>query len=159
MGRKLKQHAHNASIYFQIFDDDIWQMIDRLMELPKYAKSRTSLLNNALAYGLPKLIEDEYGEKILCDEPSEQPIEKSVVEIQTAIPDERIDEMTRLLQEIEMATTISKSLICSLFNAKSAELNGKPPSAMMFDDGAFRDTPTYMTKYEIDKLNEMDGED
>jgi len=69
MGRKLKQHAHNASIYFQIFDDDIWQMIDRLMELPKYAKSRTSLLNNALAYGLPKLIEDEYGEKILCDEP------------------------------------------------------------------------------------------
>ena len=65
----------------------------------------------------------------------------------------------RLLQEIIMNTTISKSLVCSLFNAKSAELKGKPPSAIKFDSGAMRDTPTYMTKYEIDRLNEMDEED
>lgn len=146
----------NTRQYISVTDCDLLEMIEKL--LPFY-KSFNRLANDALSYGLPKLIEEKYGEKTLCDEPSEQPIEKSVVEIQTAIPDERIDEMTRLLQEIEMATTISKSLICSLFNAKSAELNGKPPSAMMFDDGAFRDTPTYMTKYEIDKLNEMDGED
>lgn len=160
MGRKLKQHEHNASIYFQIFDDDIWQMIDRLMELPKYAKSRTSLLNNALAYGLPKLIEDEFGEKTLYDEPYEQRAEKPAVQIITeSVRDERIDEMIRLLQEVVMNTTISKSLVCSLFNAKSAELNGKPLSAKKFDSGAMRDTPTCMTKYEIDRLNEMDEED
>ena len=70
MGRKLKQEEHNPSIYFQIFDEDIWLMLDKLMTLPKYAKSRTSLINNALAYGLPKLIEDEFGEKTLNDEPN-----------------------------------------------------------------------------------------
>ncbi len=159
MGRKLKQHAHNASIYFQIFDEDIWLMIDRLMTLPKYAKSRTSLINNALAYGLPKLIEDEFGEKTLEDEPDEQPTEKSVAQILSNVPDERIDKIVRLLQEVIMNTTISKSLVCALFNAKSSELNGKPIVAKKFDSGAMRDTPTCMTKYEIDMLNEMDEED
>ena len=160
MGRKLKQSEHNPSIYFQIFDEDIWLMLDKLMTLPKYAKSRTSLINNALAYGLPKLIEDEFGEKTLNAEPYEQPTEKSAVQISTENDhDEHIAEVVRLLQEIIMNTTISKSLVCSLFNAKSAELNGKPPSAIKFDSGAMRDTPTYMTKYEIDRLNEMDEED
>lgn len=160
MGRKLKQTEHHPSIYFQIFDEDIWLMMDKLMTLPKYAKSRTSLINNALAYGLPKLIEDEFGEKTLNDEPNEQPIEKSVIQICTEnVPDERIDKIVRLLQEVVMNTYISKALVCSLFSAKSAELNGKPLSAQKFDSGAMRDTPTCMTKYEVDRLNEMDEED
>ncbi len=159
MGRKLKQSAHNASIYFRLRDEENWQMIDRLMTLPHYANNRASLINNALTYGLPKLIEEEFGEKTLCDEPCEQPTEKLVVQVQEAIPDERIDQLIRLLQEIVMNTTISKSLICSLFNVKSAELRGKPTSAEKFDGGAMRDTPTCMTKYEIERLNEMDEED
>ena len=160
MGRKLKQSEHNASIYFRLRDEENWQMIDRLMTLPHYANNRASVLNNALSYGLPKLIEDEFGEKTLNAEPYEQPMEKSAVQISTENDhDEHIAEVVRLLQEIIMNTTISKSLVCSLFNAKSAELNGKPPSAIKFDSGAMRDTPTYMTKYEIDRLNEMDEED
>ncbi len=159
MGRKLKQSAHNASIYFRLRDEENWQMIDRLMTLPQYANNRASLINNALSYGLPKLIEDEFGEKTLCDEPNEQPTEKSVVQVQSEMSDERIDLMVRLLQEIVMNTGISKSLICSLFNVKSAELRGKPTSAEKFDSGAMRDTPTCMTKYEIERLNEMDEED
>ncbi len=159
MGRKLKQSAHNASIYFRLRDEENWQMIDRLMTLPHYANNRASLINNALTYGLPKLIEEEFGEKTLKGEPNEQPTEKSVVQVQEAIPDERIDQLIRLLQEIVMNTTISKSLICSLFNVKSAELRGKPTSAEKFDGGAMRDTPTCMTKYEIERLNEMDEED
>lgn len=159
MGRKLKQTDHNPSIYFQMFDEDKWLMMDQLMSLPKYAKSRTSLINNALDYGLPKLIEAEFGEKTLNDEPNEQPTEMSAVQTSTAIPDERIDLMIRLLQEIAMTTTIGKSLVCSLFNAKSAELKGKPLTAEKFDSGALRDTPTYMTKYEVERLNEMDEDD
>ena len=157
MGRKLKQSAHNASIYFRLHDEENWQMIDRLMTLPHYANNRASLINNALSYGLPKLIEDEFGE-VLNDELCEQPTEKPIVQISESVSDERIDEIVRLLQEIIMNTHISKSLVCSLFNARSAELNGKPLSAKMFDSGAMRDTPTCMTKYEIDMLNEMDEE-
>lgn len=159
MGRKLKQHAHNASIYFQIFDEDIWHMIDKLMVLPKYAKSRTSLLNNALAYGLPKLIEEEFGVTKLCDEPDEQPTEKSVVPIRSEkIPKERIDQILRLLQEIVMNSNINKSLLCSLFNEKTEEL--KRTNLMdTFQRGGFRDTPDYLAKYEIDALNAIDEED
>ena len=62
MGRKLKQNGHCPSIYFQLFDESKWEMIDRLMTLPKYSKSRTSLINNALDLGLPLLIEREFGE-------------------------------------------------------------------------------------------------
>ncbi len=159
MGRKLKQSEHNASIYFRLRDEENWQMIDRLMTLPHYANNRASLLNNALSYGLPKLIEDEFGEKTLNDEPNEQPTEKPTVQTTESVHDERIGEVVRLLQETIMDTHISKSLVCSLFNAKSAELNGKPLSATKFDSGAMRDTPTCMTKYEIDRLNEMDEDD
>lgn len=158
MGRKLKQHAHNASIYFQIFDEDIWLMIDKLMALPKYAKSRTSLLNNALAYGLPKLIEEEFGEIKLCEEPEEQPTEKSVVPIISEnITDRRIDEMIRLLQEIVMNSNINKSLLCSLFNEKTEELK-RTKLMDTFKNGGFRDTPDYLAKYEIDALNAIDDE-
>lgn len=160
MGRKLKQSAHNASIYFRLRDEENWQMIDRLMTLPHYANNRASLLNNALSYGLPKLIEAEFGEKTLnadsCEQAAEKPSVQKVIEY---VHDERIDEVVRLLQEVVMNTTISKSLVCSLFNAKSAEMNGTPLSAKKFDGGAMRDTPSYMTKYEVDMLNEMDEED
>lgn len=55
-----------------------------------------------------------------------------------------------------MNTTISKSIVCSLFNAKSAELKDKPIPVEKFDSGAMRDTPTCLTKYEVEMLNAMD---
>lgn len=50
---------------------------------------------------------------------------------------------------------VSKAVVCSLFNAKSAELKGKPLLAEKFDDGAMRDTPSCLTKYEVEMLNAM----
>lgn len=80
-----------------------------------------------------------------------------VIEVKT-ISDERIAEMVRLLQEIVMNTTISKSILCSLFNAKSSELKDKPIPVEKFDSGAMRDTPTCLTKYEVDMLNAIDDD-
>lgn len=146
----------NSRQYISVTDCDLLEMIAKL--LPLY-KSFNRLANDALSYGLPKLIEDKFGEKTLTDEPCEQPTEKPTERIIECVHDERIDEAVRLLQEVVMNTTISKSLVCSLFNVKSAELNGKPLSAKKFDSGALRDTPTCMTKYEVDMLNAMDEED
>ena len=153
MGRKLKQNEHNASIYFRINDEDTWAMIDKLMTLPCYANSRAALLNDALAYGLPKLIDAKFGEVKLeyADEPRPQ-------EIMT-VPDERIELMIRLMQEIVMNTTISKSLICSLFNAKNKELQEQVVSPRNFECGYMLDTPNFMMKYEVDMLNAMDDDD
>lgn len=48
-----------------------------------------------------------------------------------------------------MNTVIRKAVVCSLFNAKSAELKGKPLSAEKFDNGAMRDTSSCLMKYEV----------
>ena len=160
MGRKLKQSEHNASIYFRLRDEENWQMIDRLMTLPHYANNRAAVLNKALSYGLPKLIEDEFGEIKYSDDEQQRPqLNEQTVQIIERVVDERADIIARLLQEVIMNTTISKSLVCSLFNAKNAELNDKPLSGKRFDEGGLRYTPTCMEKYEVDRLNEMDDDD
>lgn len=146
----------NSRQYISITDCNLLEQIGKL--LPLY-KTFNRLANDAFAYGLPKLIDVKFGEKTLDDEPNARSEENPSVRVSAAIPDERIDLMIRLLQEIAMTATIGKSLACSLFNAKSAELKGKPLTAEKFDSGALRDTPTYMTKYEVERLNEMDEDD
>ncbi len=159
MGRKIKINDHSERIYIRIIDEDKWAMIEKLMALPKYSTSRTSLINNALDYGLPKLIEKEFGEITLGEEPDKQPTVQSVACFQeNNFSEERMSLIIRLLQEIVMNSNIGKSLLCSLFNEKSEELKGTK-LADKFRSGGFRDTPDYMVRYEIETLNEMDEEE
>lgn len=140
----------NTRQYISITDCDMLEIIEKL--LPNY-KSFNRLVNDALQYGLPMLLESKLGDQVRLEE-EQRP---QAIEVKT-VSDERIAEMVKLLQEIVMNTTISKSIVCSLFNAKSAELKGKPIPAEKFDSGAMRDTPTCLTKYEVDMLNAMDDD-
>lgn len=153
MGRYSKCGDHNPLVYFKLTDEDKWLLIDRLMTFPQYAKSRTSLINKALDYGLPKLIEEEFGEIKPCEEPPKQ-IYKSRETVQT-IPEEKIAEIVAILQEIAMYAELNKSMLCSLFNAVSRDLKGKPPSAELFDNGDLKDTPRYLMRREIQLLKDM----
>jgi hypothetical protein len=155
MGRNSKVGDHQPLVYFRLTDDDKWQMIDKLMTLPKYSKSRTSLLNNALDYGLPKLLEEEFGEITLCEEPKTYPQQTAESVSVQAISDESVKEIIRLLKEIAMYTMLNKSISCSLFNALSRDLKGKLPNAEAFENGDLRDTPKYLEKKEIELLKEM----
>lgn len=141
----------NTRQYISVNDVDMLAMIEKLLP---YYKSFNQLANDALQYGLPMLLESKRNKAVRLDE-EQRP---QAIEVKT-VPDERIAEMVTLLQEIVMNTTISKAVVCSLFNAKSAELKGRPLSAEKFDSGAMRDTPTCLAKYEVDMLNEMDGDD
>ena len=126
-------------------------MLEVIEKLLPYYKSFNRLVNDALQYGLPLLLESKLDNRVQL--PEEQRLHE--IEIKTVF-DERIAEMVTLLQEIAMNTTISKAVVCSLFNAKSAELKGKSLPAEKFDDGAMRDTPSCLTKCEVDMLNAMD---
>ncbi|MBD5585705.1 MAG: hypothetical protein HDQ88_11535 [Clostridia bacterium] len=140
----------NTRQYISVTDCYMLEMIEKL--LPHY-KSFNRLVNDALQYGLPMLMESKLGDRVqLEEEKRPQPIEVKTVS------DESIAEIVKLLQEIVMNTTINKSVLCSLFNAKSSELKGKPIPAEKFDSGAMRDTPTCFMKYEIDMLNAMDND-
>ena len=145
----------NSRQYISVSDCDMLAQIAKL--LPFY-KSFNRLANDALAYGLPKLIDEKLGNS-LNDESNKQSSERTIVQVIESTPDERIDLIIRLLQELTMNTTISKSLICSLFNAKNSELNDRAISGQKFDSGAMRYTPSCMMKYEVDMLNKMDDED
>ena len=128
-------------------------MLEMIEKLLPYYKSFNRLVNDALQYGLPLLLDSNQDNTVrLEEEQRPQPIEVKTVS------DESMVEMVKLLQEIVMNTTISKSIVCSLFNAKSAELKDKPIPAEKFDSGAMRDTPTCLIKYEVDMLNAMDDD-
>ncbi len=139
----------NTRQYISVTDCDMLEIIEKLLP---YYKSFNRLVNDALQYGLPLLLESKQDNTVRLEEQRPQ-----VIEVKT-ISDERIAEMVRLLQEIVMNTTISKSILCSLFNAKSSELKDKPIPVEKFDSGAMRDTPTCLTKYEVDMLNAIDDD-
>lgn len=140
----------NTRQYISVNNVDMLAMIEKLLP---YYKSFNQLANDALQFGLPKLLESKLDNAVRLDE--EQRLQ--AIEVKT-VPDERVAEMIPLLQEIIMNTSISKAVVCSLFNAKSAELKGRPLSAEKFDSGAMRDTPTCLTKYEVDMLNAIDDD-
>lgn len=140
----------NTRQYISVTDCDMLEIIEKLLP---YYKSFNRLVNDALQYGLPMLLESKLGDHVRLEE-EQRPQQ---IEVKT-VPDERIAEMVTLLQEIVMNTTISKAVVCSLFNAKSTELKGKPLPIEKFDNGAMRDTPTCLTKYEVDMLNAMDDD-
>jgi len=157
MGRNAKSGVHNSLVYFKLTDEDKWQMIDKLMTLPKYAKSRNSLLNNALSFGLPLLIEDEFGEVVLCGEADER--KPTLAKRGQDIPEEKVDEIIRLLKEVALYTSINKGMICSIFNAESRYVRKDPITVQEFDGGKLRDTPRYFLKEEIAGLKALRGED
>ena len=158
MGRKLKENGHCPSIYFQLFDESKWEMIDKLMTLPKYQKSRTALINNALDYGLPKLIEQEFGEIRLCDEPTEEhdrPVPFQPIAVQS-VSDESIVEIVRLLSEIVLNTNITKSMVCGVFNTIYEEQQkANPKLADRLKRGVLNNTPDCLYAKEIRMLKEM----
>lgn len=156
MGRNAKVGDHQPYVHFRLNDEDKWQMIDQLMTLPQYAKSRSTLLNKALDFGLPMLMAEEFGEVALCEEPDNSP--RRQIPIKPAIPDETLTEIITLLKRISMNTQLSKSIACSMFNVLSRDLKGQLPNAEAFDNGDLRDTPRYLERKEIQLLKEISGD-
>ena len=142
----------NTRQYISVNEVDMLRIIEQLLP---YYKSFNQLANEALRLGLPLLLESKLDTTIRLEEEHNEPRPQEIM----TVPDERIELMIRLMQEIVMNTTISKSLICSLFNAKNKELQEQVVSPRNFECGYMRDTPNFMMKYEVDMLNAMDDDD
>ena len=70
--------------------------------------------------------------------------------------DELLEEIIFLIEEVFLNVTINKAVICSLFNAKIKEVNGKPIPPKSFVCGDYRDTPEFMEKYELRYLKDLE---
>jgi hypothetical protein len=123
-------------------------MIDKLMTVPKYARSRTALILRALDFGLPLVMNEEF-----CMPVAESETKEYIpVEPEDAVDLDALKEIVYLLHDIDVNTTITKSLTCSLFNEKSKSLYGTNVDGDRFTKGGLRATPDYMEGYELAQL-------
>lgn len=150
--RGIRNTDRNVRKFITIKDVGLWEKIDRLMTLPEYEKSFNKVINDALFYGLEELCHRLFSEDT---ETTERQAEEPNVKRMDGINEDYFSEVVKLLKEIILNETINKSILCSLFEARNLELNGERVSGKNFKEGKFRDTPAYLTKYELRALRDL----
>ena len=124
---------------------DLWDKIDQIMTLPEYKNSFNKVINDALFFGLDMLIKSLFE---VVEEETERETQVKLVRKREGVNEEYFERVINRLEEILLGVTINKSILCSLYHAKDLELNGKPASGGMFDNGSYGDTPDYLGAYE-----------
>lgn len=142
----------NTRKFISIPDMDKWEQIDEIMQNPKYEKSFNKVINEALDYGLPLLLKEIKGE--VSYESTEDKYDKKQLDLYYRL-DDIIMAMVDLTQEMVLNETISKSLICSLFNLKVHELGTTSTKGQMLSSGELRDTPEYLQGFEKRELRKL----
>ena len=142
----------NTRKFISIPDTQKWEQIDELMSMAKYEKSFNKVVNEALNYGLPLLLKTEKGE--VTDESETEKYEEKQLDLYYRL-DEFLMEIVNLLEEIVLNETITKSLVCSLFNERVRELSETLTGGKLLKEGLLRDTPEYLENYERRGLREL----
>lgn len=152
MGRTSTTTDRRARRYIRISDELKWEYVDRIMQRGEYKKSFNKVINDALDYGLPELLKVSYGEieddGLPSDESkghSQSAMTQQVIgELNTKILEEIVD----LLEELLLNSSLSKSMISSLFNERAKNLYGYSVRPELFESGDMRDTPDYLAEHE-----------
>lgn len=134
--------------HIRITDGIMAERINELIAAPQYGNFN-KVINDALFYGLPVLYEKVFGDSLADIEF----VEKEKTDSGTA-EEEFNAVVIRLLREIVLNATINKSLLSSLFNDRSYELEGKSRKRN-FDSGTMSDTPDYLSRYEIEGIKSL----
>lgn len=143
----MQEEKQRCRRYIRIENEEHWKMIDEIMKVEGYQKSFNKVIIEALDFGLPLLHQFLYP---LSDNKEEQ-----ISNYNTTMQDEMFMQIIRLLKEMIVNETINKSILCSLFQAKSLELNHHVVSGKKFEEGSFRDTPDYLIEYELKALQKI----
>ena len=150
--RGVRNTDRNVRKFITIADDDLWDMIDRIMTQQEYKSSFNKVINEALFLGLPLLHDKLFGKAISDESDKQQTDDGSATELDC------YEEIIRLLKELILNVTINKSILSSLFNEKNFELNGIKIPVTKFSKGAYASTPEYMEEFEINGLRKIRNE-
>ena len=134
--------------HIRITDGIMTERINELIAVPQYGNFN-KVINDALFYGLPVLYEKVFGDSLADTEFSEK--EKTDG---NATDEEFNAVVIRLLREIVLNATINKSILSSLFNERSYELEGKSRKSN-FESGIMSDTPDYLSRYEVEGIKSL----
>lgn len=139
--------------YISIQDQTVWEQIEQL--LPYYT-TFNKLINDALNYGVPMLMDAKT--KPITYEDVAPPVQPQMQKIPGEILDPKIDEVIYLLKEIVLDTSIQRKMINGLFNVKEIELGGGIPNAVRFTQGKYNSTPDCLFEEEINALKDLFGQ-
>ena len=136
--------------YIRITDEDSWRMIDEISTYGGY-NSFNKIINNALFYGLPILL-DKVGGGMVTEEER-----NSLIQPRTSgsTQEEFYAVLTRLLSETVLNITINKSILSSLFNFISEKYSGEQGIIQKFNNGLLADTPEYLEKFEAEGIKNL----
>ena len=146
--RGERNRDRNVRKFISIYNESIWEQIDKLMTLPQYEKTFNGVINDALYFGLPLLVKSAFGEIDYEEESKKFDADHSKEE-------EFNGQVVRLFGETIMNMNINKAILSSLFEAKRLELMHKPVSAEAFATGCFQDTPNFAIDYELRTLRSL----
>lgn len=146
-GERNQDRSARKSI--RISRQDLWDNIDRLMELDKYKCSLNAVINDALYYGLPKLIQVEFNEEVEPNEP-----QKENLSLETTV-DKYFEEIVRLFHELIISHATLKGLTSSLFEVKVKELSGYRVDPERLEAGDFKYTPVVFAENEARYLKRV----
>ena len=136
--------------HIRITDSDVTEKIDRILALPEY-KSFNQVVNDALFYGLPILYEKLYGEAMLM-ETSAPPSQKHSC---SALDEEILNVIVRLLRETVLNVTINKSILSSIFHDLGRVNSVLKLDGELYEQGLMSDTPDYLYDYEMSGLKKL----
>lgn len=149
---EAKKTDNRLRRYIRIEKESQWEMIDKLMTLPEYKNSFNKVIADALDFGLPLLVKSYFE---VVEETVDDYIETRMARKIDGLNEDIFYQIVKLLKEVILNATINKSILCSLFEAKSLELNHERVNAKKFTEGAFRDTPDYLASYELRALRDL----
>lgn len=136
--------------YIRITDEDSWRMIDEISTYGGY-NSFNKIINNALFYGLPILL-DKVGGGMVTEEER-----NSLIQPRTngRTQEEFYATLTRLLKETVLNVAINKSILSSLYNFISDKYLGEQCIIQKFNNGLLADTPEYLEQFEAEGIKNL----
>ena len=147
-----KENNRTLRKYIRIYDNKIWDYIEKISELDEYKASFNKLINDALMYGVPILYNSLFN---IVEEKKECNSSIKMVRKIDGVDENYYSQITNLIKEVVLNVTINKSILCSLYGIKELEIRGLKVDEKKYKQGAYRDTPDYLIDYEINGLNEL----
>ena len=142
--------------YIRIASEELWQLIDEIAKDEKYDKSFNLIVNDALYYGLPILLEKLHESSEEAEDAPHEYIHEPTRE--GTVSEELLKQLLRVMKEVALSESINKSLLSSIFNACQISLGGEVVPHQKFAAGDMANTPGYLEIYELRGLKKIRSE-
>ena len=124
----------------RIYDERLWQYIDKLLKVDPFAGNFNEVITQALKIGLPRLYELTFDPKEYYKRLNQEKTESEVTR--------EIKDLSVTVDEMSVQVGIIKYLLSIMFNVEEHKLKGKSLTAEMLESGMFASLPKNLQEIE-----------